>query len=80
MVWIVRGPMTGTSKRLSWAGLEVLTTTAPARAICPPRAMALVRAFHRFNGHNGFFFDHHRLADINAAHELGNGQPKLNVL
>src|SRR5271170_316165 len=29
MVWMVRGPMTGTSKRLSWAGLEVLTTTAP---------------------------------------------------
>ena len=64
------GPMTGTSKRLSWAGLEVLTTTAPVTGDFPAADDGTVRAFHRFNGHNGFFFDHHRLSDINAAHQV----------
>ena len=67
-------PITGTSKRISWFGLAILTTVSAAaqgRGLAFQRLHDLscafdgrIGAFHGFDGDAGGLGDHHRLSDV----------------
>ena len=68
---MVGTPTTGTSKRMSCFGLATLTTTAPAPASWPARAMVGVGALHRLDGDDGAILHDDGLADVEAGDRVG---------